>query len=62
MLTEKDVKLRTFYGEDATRPRLAALSWEDGPEGVAYKVEGMDIIFPLFCSKKEFLRKVNSRL
>ncbi len=56
MLTENDIQIGAWYG---TAPRAAALTWEDGPEGVNYIVEGIHTILPMFTSKTAFLDMVN---
>lgn len=55
-LTEADIRTHTFYGE---YPRVCAFTWEDGPEGVNYQIEGVCSIDGLYTDKASFVEMAN---
>lgn len=60
MLTENDIKLMEYYGDNKDgRRRIMAWNWNDGPRGVNYSIEDVRTFMPIFCSKAEFVQWAN---
>ncbi len=59
MITEDDIELKVYYGDEAQRCRVMAWSWNDGRNGVNYSVENVRSFMPMYCSKADFVKMAN---
>ncbi len=57
-LTIDDIQVGVWYG-GIGMPRVKAFTWEDGPNGVNYEIEGLCTIDALMTSKEGFVRLAN---
>ena len=58
LVTVEQIERHVWYG-GTNMPCVKAYTWEDGPEGVNYEIEGMMTMLPLYTDKAGFTRMAN---
>ncbi len=54
MIAEIEIQTNKWY-KTKEGGMIIALTWEDGPQGVKYKIQNLTSFLPLFTSKEKFL-------